>query len=110
MAAPPRGELTDFLVGAGLASLSVSDPGLNLLQMPFLDIEIRADGLFQEVTAIALEDIGEGIEGVDLVGIDAEANGLLVHMTKAYRALQRMATPHLRCRLELQHLEILVHL
>jgi hypothetical protein len=67
MAAPAGDELADFGMGASLTSLRVANSRLDLLEMPFLHVEVGTDSFLQQVAAIPIKNTSEGIEGIDLV-------------------------------------------
>lgn len=76
---------------AGFAGLCIANTSLNLLKMPLLHVEIGAHRFLQQIATVAIKDASERVEGINLIGIDAETNGLLVHTTKAYRVLPRIS-------------------
>jgi hypothetical protein len=76
---------------AGFAGLCIAKTSLNLLKMPLLHVEIGAYRFLQQIAAVAIKDASERVESINLIRIDAETNGLLVHTTKAYRVLRRIS-------------------
>ncbi len=69
--------MVDQCAGIGLA-----EAGLDLFDMPVLDVTIRGDGFVEQVTPVTIQGLRQSVERTRLVGVDPKAESLLVYMTR----------------------------
>src|SRR5208337_1774717 len=79
---PARHHLLDLGVVYQLAGIRLANASLNLFDMPALHLQVRRHRLVEQISPVAIEGHGERVQSLNLVFVQSEADGLLVHITK----------------------------
>jgi len=77
---PLRSHLPDSLMLDEPTGISLPDRGLDVLELPLLNVEVSINRLVQKAGPITTKDRGQGIKGLYLLRIELETYDLLFHI------------------------------